>query len=130
MTEHQEQDELALNAGSGLTTLLQGNELSAACGYVRRSEGTKVSIEQHKDRIVLFAAKYGFLLRPPIYVDLCFGGPLERPAFRALLDIVRELHIPWVILPSMWHLSQDDEEAAEVHQRLISYDSQAVFIRD
>lgn len=101
---------------------------TVACGYVRKSEGTKVSIDQHKDRMAHFAAEHGFLLRQPIYVDRCFGPALERPALRALLDIVWELHIPSVILPSVWHFSQEAEEAAEVRQRLVVYGCQVVFM--
>lgn len=105
------------------------DEPLAAVGYVRQSEGIKVSVDQLKERIAVFAAKHGLLLCQPIYVDTCFDSALERPALRALLDVVWELHIPRLIVPSLWHLSQVAEEAAAVRQRLIAYDCELILIR-
>lgn len=105
-------------------------EPPVALGYVRQSEGVKVSVDQLKERIAMFAEKHSFLLYRPIYVDTCFDSPLERPALRALLDVVWELHIPRMIVPSLWHLSQVAEEAAAVRQRLIAYDCELILIRN
>ncbi|MEU7482298.1 hypothetical protein AB0A63_40465 [Lentzea sp. NPDC042327] len=104
-------------------------DLPIACGYLRRGEGKRVSVPQLQERIMTHARELGFALYHPIFVDLRPGSPLERNAFRVLLDVVWELHITTVITPSTWHLSQDEAEADEVHRRLTSYGCRVIFMR-
>lgn len=100
-----------------------------ACGYLRRGEGKRVSVPQLQQRIMTHARDLGFALYHPVFVDTTPGSPLDRPAFRVLLDVVWELHIPTLITPSIWHLSQNEAEADEVLGRLVSYDCRVIFMR-
>lgn len=106
-----------------------GGRLPIACGYLRRGEGTKVSADQLKEQITSHARRLGFALYSPIFVDTALDGPMERPALRVLLDIVWELHVPAVITPSIWHLSQTEAEADQVRQRLATFDCRLILIR-
>ncbi|NKE55387.1 hypothetical protein FXN61_00500 [Lentzea sp. PSKA42] len=84
---------------------------------------------QLQDRIIAHAKELGFALYHPIFVDTLPGSPLDRPAFRVLLDVVWELHITTVITPSIWHLSQEEAEANQVRRRLAAYDCRVIFMR-
>ncbi|MGI5501898.1 recombinase family protein [Lentzea sp. CA-135723] len=100
-----------------------------ACGYLRRGEGKRVSVPQLQQRIMAHARELGFALYHPIFVDTVPGSPLQRNAFRVLLDVVWELHITTLITPSLWHLSQDDAEARQARRRLTSYGCDVIFMR-
>jgi hypothetical protein len=89
-------------------------------GYARVGDGDPPRLSEGTEAIAAFARQHKLLLGT-VFTDRDGRVPaMERPAFRALLDVVRYVPPSGLVLPTIWHLSNWENELNGLSQLFAS----------
>jgi hypothetical protein len=79
-------------------------------GYARVGDGNPLRLVEDTNALTDFTRRHGLMLGT-VFIDRHGRMPaMERPAFRAMLDVVRYLPPGGLVVPNVWHLAQGEQE--------------------
>jgi DNA invertase Pin-like site-specific DNA recombinase len=103
--------------------LVQGAAVSSrlrlAYGYICVGDSPAERVEKQRAALGDLASKFGLLL-DTVFIDYQLRLVANRPAFRTLLDVVRQLRPYGVLVPSGWHLSARPVERVALLEQFAS----------
>jgi hypothetical protein len=97
------------------TTTIPGERV---VGYVRLGEGDPMRVVELAAEVRAFAERHSLIMSTVFMERDGLLPALKRPAFRALLDVVRYLGPSGLVIPTTWHLSSGESELTALLHRL------------